>query len=200
MFSEIDVIKGMPFTAEDLDQYVSQVNEILDRLGKLNDDRALVIVAALFVEKAIDDYLSSLIPDYFKNKITRMLNFFNKIELARSFLLCPSRLINQAHTIREIRNEFAHNIEINKINELKSMNIKSLKKILNNAVGGEEYIDQDSITIFQQACTIIILNMSMRTRVNRMINLYIRSKEFQKDFYKFIGKLDVSNLSKFNFF
>lgn len=195
MHSPIDVIKDIPFTSDHLKNYLSKINSMIDKLRSLNDDRALVIVAALFVEKAIDDYLSSLIPDFLKIEDERDMTFSLKIKLASSFKLCHSSFFKCSHKIREIRNEFAHNIEIERINDLDSSYLISLQTHCKNWGHEEEIKDLDFIDIFQHVSKTIILNLMMRVHVNNIMTRYIRTKQFKQNFLNYISQLDPNSLS-----
>lgn len=97
------------------------------RLNKLTDDRAFIILAAAVLEYQIDRFLKCFIPDY-KTLITDNTNFGFKIKIVKSFRLIPPQITECADLIRNIRNEFAHNLQIDNFDEMTDQT--KLKKYL----------------------------------------------------------------------
>jgi hypothetical protein len=114
-FHETDPTKALfhkPFANWDKDDdWNKNVPGYFKRLNKLTDDRAFVILAATILEYQIDSFLKCFVPDY-KSLISDTTNFDLKIRIIKSFRLVPPQIIESADLIRKIRNEFAHNLQI----------------------------------------------------------------------------------------
>lgn len=87
------------------------------RLNKLEDEMAFVILAANVLENEVDNFLKVFIPKY-RLIIKENTGFNKKLELIRAFRLIPPQIIEFAECIRKIRNVFAHNSEIDNFNDL----------------------------------------------------------------------------------
>lgn len=86
------------------------------RLNKIEDDRSFVILAASVLEYQIDRFLKAFIPNH-QILITDKTNLFTKINLIRAFNLIPEHFPDMFDNIRNIRNDFAHNMKIDSFND-----------------------------------------------------------------------------------
>lgn len=167
-------------------EFVSDVRGIFERLSGLKEDRAIVLVAALFVENALDEYLTSIISDFPKIRDKKNMTFSLKIDLAKSLNLSPSHIFNCAHKIREIRNEFAHNIEIETFSDLVINHYDSIKAHLSNYVKDEKsFADFDFYGIFRDVTQNTVLNLKIYAWNNQKMNEYIRTGEFMKSLQEY---------------
>ena len=91
------------------------------------DDRAVALVGALLVESAVNGLVAAYVPGYRKLADMRDFTFSMRIELARALMLCPSRLLGAADTVRNLRNEFARNLDIKTFDECKQGNLVSAR-------------------------------------------------------------------------
>lgn len=95
-----------------------------DRLNKLRDDRSFVILAATVLEYQVERFLKCFIPEY-QVLITPNTSFDFKLKIVRAFRLIPPQIINSAELIKNIRNEFAHNQDLDNFNDVeKSSSLK----------------------------------------------------------------------------
>jgi len=81
------------------------------RLNNITDDRSFVILAASALEYQVDRFLKAFIPEA-QILVNDNTNFSMKLKLLRAFRLIPSQFTNMIECIKDIRNEFAHNLEI----------------------------------------------------------------------------------------
>jgi hypothetical protein len=82
-----------------------------NRLNKIDDDRSFVILATSVLEYQIDRFLKFFIPNY-QVLINDKTNLVTKINLIRAFNLIPEHFPDMLDNIRNIRNDFAHNLKI----------------------------------------------------------------------------------------
>lgn len=89
------------------------------RLGAYKDDRSMALIAAMVCEAYIDRLLSSIMPGYVKN-IAKNSNFTfsSKIKILQAFDIVPRHLCKAADLVREVRNEFAHNLDIDALESI----------------------------------------------------------------------------------
>ena len=96
-----------------------------ERLNKLKDDRSFVILAATVLEYQVERFLKCFIPEY-QVLITPNTSFDFKLKIVRAFRLIPPQIINSAELIKNIRNEFAHNQDLDNFNDVeKSSSLKN---------------------------------------------------------------------------
>ena len=81
------------------------------RLNKINDDRSFVILALAVLEYQIDRFLKAFIPKY-DVLIKSSTNISTKIDIIKAFNLIPTQIVDMVDLLRNIRNIFAHNLEI----------------------------------------------------------------------------------------
>ncbi len=86
------------------------------RLNEINDDRSFVILACSVMEYQIDRFLKNFIPkaDILINNNT---NLNNKILIIQAFNLIPPHFAQIMNVLRNIRNDFAHNLKIDSFSD-----------------------------------------------------------------------------------
>ncbi|AOW20723.1 hypothetical protein [Urechidicola croceus] len=94
---------------EDMPPYFKRLNEI-------NDDRSFVILACSVMEYQIDRFLKTFIPKP-EIIINDNANLNNKILIIQAFNLIPPHFVQIMNTIRNIRNDFAHNLNIDSFSD-----------------------------------------------------------------------------------
>jgi len=103
--------------------------ENYSRIINTGDHRSRVILAGIIVESYFDRILKCFFIDY-KNLSDRSdFTFSFKISLLKSLRLIPNEIIISCDLIRKIRNVFAHNFEINNIEELDIKLIKHINQL-----------------------------------------------------------------------
>lgn len=90
--------------------------EFFDRLNEIKDDRSFVILASSVLEYQIDRFLKEFIPNH-KVLINDRTNLVTKINLIKAFNLIPEHFPEMLDQIRNIRNDFAHNLKIDSFND-----------------------------------------------------------------------------------
>ena len=81
------------------------------RLNKINDDRSFVILALAVLEYQIDRFLKAFIPKY-DVLIKSNTNISTKTDIIKAFNLIPTHIVDMVDLLRNIRNVFAHYLEI----------------------------------------------------------------------------------------
>ncbi len=109
-------------------EIMDTIQKKLDSLSiykQAKDDRALVIIGALIVEQGLDNFLSQWIPEYKKMEFS----FSRKIALMSALRLIPNKICATLTCLNEMRNCFAHKLEIKCFQDIDSeRHIKQLKK------------------------------------------------------------------------
>lgn len=96
---------------EAVEAILSPIREKLDELKSLHDFQLAILFGALLVEHTLDRMLRSLMPR-FDQEIAKgpQFTFSMKIKMARALAICPRKILRAADSIRDARNEIAHNL------------------------------------------------------------------------------------------
>jgi len=106
------------------DDWNKDIPQYFQRLNKINDDRSFVILASTVLEYQVDRLLMCFIPEY-QILIKPNTSFDFKLNIVRAFRLLPPQIINSAELIKNIRNEFAHNQDLDNFTDVtKSKTLK----------------------------------------------------------------------------
>jgi hypothetical protein len=114
-----------PFNRDLLD--VDDASALLKKVHDAGDERSMVLVSAMMCETYIDRLLSILLPKY-----SRLLDdsanftFSTKIKLLESFEIVPLHLTRAADLVRQVRNEFAHNLKVSSLSDVDPKIIRKL--------------------------------------------------------------------------
>ena len=103
--------------------------ELLRKKAGITDDRHLAIVTALIVEHGLDALLGSFLPGYDSLAEKTEFTFSTKIGLVQAFAFIPPRILTAANMIRKIRNEFAHDLDMDSFSKLTPSLINGLKNL-----------------------------------------------------------------------
>jgi hypothetical protein len=188
-FLNIEGIKGESlfykpivwFIAPDFEKIRKQFIRHKKFIEQTKEERLLSIVAALSVEEAMDLCLRSYIPKYqAKLEGTRDFSFFLKIQLARSLCLIPGHILNGADLIREIRNKFAHDLDIEGFNFLGNEFNDRLKEMFHKFTPER---DPKSIAVkdlFVNVAMCVIVGLGIYASHAKAAREYIYGKDFLK--------------------
>lgn len=89
-----------------------------ERLAESGDDRSKSILAGIIVEHHLDRLLKLLFIDYKFLEERSDFTFSFKISILKSLRLIPENIAVMCDCVRKVRNEFAHNFDINSIDEI----------------------------------------------------------------------------------
>jgi len=103
--------------------------ENYSRITNTGDDRSRIILAGIIIESYFDRILKCFFIDY-KNLSDRSdFTFSFKISLLKSLRFIPNEIIIMCDVVRKVRNIFAHNFDIDKIEQIDSKLIKNINQL-----------------------------------------------------------------------
>lgn len=163
------------------------LEEALAHLEKAKEERALVIVGALLIEKAIDRLLSAFVQGYEE----RDFSFFQKLKLARTMHICPMELLDSVDIVREVRNVFAHDLSASNLsNVLKKK--RNLTKDLRDHIRKHVNIDDGyEIVGFRILIGILVEEFYYYQIQAWLINEFIRSDDLLPALQSFCKTHDI---------
>lgn len=83
----------------------------------LADERAVVLVGALCVEDCLDRMINAFFPASMVLHENRDFSFSLKIDLVHACKLIPSRILHHCDLVRKLRNDFAHNLQLQTLSD-----------------------------------------------------------------------------------
>jgi hypothetical protein len=149
------------FINEILATWNKEVPEHVKHFNDYEEDRNSVIYFALFVEFHINKILELLFPDFDSFLDLYKTATSMKINILASFRLFPKQIFESCRCINNIRNEFAHEFSITKIDQLENLSEKrkkitldKLRNLTDNYEGDYEYekIEDTIINRFKSLC------------------------------------------------
>ena len=96
-----------------------QAEEIYAKLKNDSNHRSRVIMAGIITENYIDRFLKLFFVNFTELTDIMAFNFSFKIKLIRSLNFIPADILKYCDCIRESRNQFAHNLDIETIDHIK---------------------------------------------------------------------------------
>jgi hypothetical protein len=98
-------------------KFQREVDEYWKHYADLVDDRAIVLAGALCVEDSLDEMIRAFFSEprgLFEN---RDFSFALKIDIVRACKLIPRRILNDCDLIRNVRNDFAHELRLKNLSD-----------------------------------------------------------------------------------
>lgn len=176
-----ETIFSTPFTGFHTDSLPDDAVKMLKQLNATGDDRSKVLVSALVCEVYIDRLLGILLPGYKELIEDKEFPLSRKIKLLRAFKIIPLHLTQAADLLRKVRNEFAHDLDIDSIEKIPDKLKQALKGLyLARKIrmdGGPEDIKVVFMGIAQMATNSLYSYKECLTQFNRAT----RTHEFAVD-------------------
>ncbi len=164
--------------AKDIELLNERYTKHLILLREAKDERLQAIVGSLAVEDVLDSLLEAYIPKYNKYlKKNEDFTFSLKTELARSLKLIPTHLINAIDIIRQTRNEFAHNLDIQNFDALPERRKTDILKRAHN-IHPEDNIDEPLSIIFGELVSSLLAIIGAYSTNVKVARDYIYSDDF----------------------
>ena len=126
---------------EDFSDWGTEIPKRVAYFNESKDERNGVTYLALFVEQELFRMLKIIFPaapQYLSN-----LNFSGSINYIRAFKIIPDHILEATKCVKDIRNEFAHNIEILKIEDLNEKLLSKLNYFIESYEGDYDYVEID---------------------------------------------------------
>lgn len=176
-------------TEENAKSLLEQRRYIIDRYHKIEDERLMAIIGSLIVEGALDDFLSAWLKD--DNKTIKDLSFSQKERLAISFKLIPKKILEAIKPIRQIRNDFAHNLDIDWFKQLREEKKGSdhINLMYNKIKTFRRWPFNDDFITFKELCFYIAFALNIYSKHLIVVRDYIWKE-------KNLDKIINSNKSK----
>lgn len=90
----------------------AEVDGLWAHYRDVTDERLLALVAGLCIEKSVDALVGAIAPSFEEYRQDQAFTFSVKIRVARSLRVLPARILSTCDLVRQIRNEFAHDLQM----------------------------------------------------------------------------------------
>ena len=159
----------------------SEVASALEKVEKTGDERALALVGALLVENAVQKLLASVMPAHDDLLEHQNVTFSVQIEIALALRHVPKRILRSAHVIRKIRNEFAHDLELDEFSKVteklrRQMHARAKEFKEDGAVAGND------LKTFSNLAVLVVLALRVHSLQTGAMDEYLRSDQFMSAF------------------
>ncbi len=175
----------LPKTIAEIEDFTDWNEDLPKRVAYFNEsteERNGVTYLALFVEMELFRIVKIIFPDF--PKYLGNANFSSAINYLRSFKLIPDHILDATKCIKDIRNEFAHNIDTVNLSDLQLT--KDLLKDLNHFVdtykGDYDYVEIEDTLLsrFKTVCMNIIAALRIYEPSIKIVREHLDSGKFQK--------------------
>jgi len=173
---------------------LTSINVGYMKYGKLiretKDERLLAFIGALCMEEALDSFLGDYIPNYRHLEENRDFSLSMKIELVRSLRLIPMHLLGTADMVRDIRNKFAHNLDIDSFDSLDNGRRGKLRNRFKEIFPDDEISDVPLSELFEHVVGLLVSTLRVYQSCVAVAREYIYSEDFLNELNKRIeGKV-----------
>jgi len=169
---------------EDMKLLKEQYTEYEKIISEAKEERLLAMVGTMSMEEALDLFLRSYIPDYSRLEELRDFTLYVKIQLACSLKIIPVHIFDAAILINNIRNKFAHNLNISCFNELDEGIKGNLRQKYRAFFTKDTDADLALEVIFHGVVDGVIIGLEVYASNLRVARDYIHSDDFLKDLIK----------------
>jgi hypothetical protein len=170
----------------------NMITNYLQRVAKLNDDRLLVLIADLLIENAVDDYLSAIIPMYEKLQANESLH--TRIAIAKGLKLSPSKFFDGADIVRQIRNKFVHQLEIESFEafeKLKPKLVHKMEAMLRTYFPRRPLAKGPLREAFKSLALYTLVGINTYVPNIRSLNSFLRDDAFLESLVNFLNEKEV---------
>jgi hypothetical protein len=128
LFSEphMDLLKG------------NNIPDLFEKIRKSGNDRSRIILCTLVLESQTDRLLGYLIKNYDNYLKETNPSFYIKLSLLNSFDLIAEQIFKSIECLRKIRNEFAHNLNIDRFDDLDEKAISRINQTIQHTTYDKE--------------------------------------------------------------
>lgn len=109
------------FSKEIIKKWNEEVPTHIQRFNNYKEDRNAVLYLTLFVEYHLNQCLSILFPDFDSLLGLSKTATSSKINFLASFRILPVQIFDAMRCLNNIRNEFAHDIDVINLSDLSSL-------------------------------------------------------------------------------
>lgn len=147
----------------------------------VTDERLMALVGALCIETSLDVLLGNFIENYELLRTDSDFTFSIKIKIARSMCLIPNKILNSCGLTRQVRNEFAHNLEISCFNHLEAKYSGKFEPYVREFnVRDRDW--SDLVSLYRDLVSFTIAALTAYSFQLRALKSYLKTNSFREHF------------------
>ena len=170
----------------------AHMDEMWEHYRDVEDDRLLALIGALCVENSLDGLLQGFAPGFKKFVGDTDLTMALKTKIAQSLRLLPVRILTACNLIRQIRNEFAHNLAYKQLGQLDNKFLRKLEPYV-TAFNEEERDSADYRGLLSALIGFVLLALRVYTGQTSLLRQYIESTPGREGFKKWAEEIPSAN-------
>jgi hypothetical protein len=159
----------------------AHIDERWRHYGEAEDDRLVALVGALCVESSIDSLLIAAAPGFPQYLEDTAFTFSVKTKMAESLRLLPKRILTACDLVRQVRNQFAHDLDKKHFEDLGSKSREKLEpcvKAFNNA----ERNPNEPQRLFKELVSYVLIALKVYTEQVSRLRSYVEDEAGKKGF------------------
>jgi hypothetical protein len=163
------------------DDSLDEFKQSIAHLAGVEDDRAVILVCALLLENAVESCLTAFAPRFPQMADDRDLTFSLKTNFLKSLCLLPPHVLEAITPIRQIRNEFAHNLEIKDFNSVQERHFLALKTHREKILPNSKALDSRRKLVMEVTQHTLIAVGLFRIHI-QLLRRFLNTDEFRRSF------------------
>lgn len=165
---------------EDFTEWNEELPKRVAYFNESTEERNGVTYLALFVEMELFRIVKIIYPDF--SKFLGNANFNSVINYLRSFKLIPDHILDATKCVKDIRNEFAHKIDIVNLSDLPEKLLEKLNHLIDTYEGDYNYvkIEDTLLSKYKTICMNIIAALRIYEPSIKSIREQLDSGKFRK--------------------
>lgn len=175
----------------------AELQNALDETWKhyesITDERLMAIVGALCVEEAVQSVLQAFAPGVKTLEDDSAFSHSMKIKVTRSLKILPARILTACDLVRNIRNAFAHNLELKAFGDLDERRFLSKLEPAVRAFNTSERDGTDHAKLFRALISFILLALQVYSRQAATLREWLASPESREQFAAWVRKKNASS-------
>ncbi len=167
------------------DDLQKNVDELWEHYKDIDDQRLLALVGGLCIETALDELLQGYILNYDSIKENMDITFSLNIKITKAMRLIPLKILNSCDLIRQIRNDFAHNLNLSTFADLSKKRLNKLGPYVQkfNTRDGNS---QDWVGLYKKLTNFTILGLMVYSYQIKALSDYIKTDDFRQHFKAYV--------------
>lgn len=158
-----------------------ELPHLFRRIEKAGDERSLAIMTALIVENRVDEILRVFMTGYDDLAKNKDFTMSMKTGLLSAMRMFPKHIIACADVVRQIRNDFAHNLEKESFDNVERKYLDKLSALFTGIYGKEESGKKTAHEKFKGIAYIAIFGLHLYKRNVQMLWKVVTSHQFAEE-------------------
>lgn len=155
-----------------------EVHELFKKTGSAGDERSLAVIAALIIENRLDHILRALMPNY--EEVALRWTPSLKRSVLSAMRICPQHIIDCAHCVQQIRNDFAHDLNRDAFDKVEPKYLTKLSYLFHGLYGSEEAKIKSHREKFMGVAYVAFYGLELYTRNVEVLMSEITNTDFLK--------------------